>query len=138
MGKNQKTVNKNQRTLNMNEKVYKALNEQIKHEFYSAYLYLAMASYFDNVPLEGFYKWFRKQSDEEYSHGMKIYEYILERNCHVHLQPIEAPPADFNSIEEVFQMALDHEKKVTQLIHSLYDLAIEEGDHATRVFLHWF
>lgn len=122
----------------MNEKIFKALNEQIKHEFYSAYLYLSMASYFETIPLEGFSKWFRKQSQEEYSHGMKIYDYIIDRNCHVDLQAIEKPPVAFNSIEDVFQQALNHEQKVTSLIHQLYDLAIQEGDHATRVFLHWF
>ena len=50
----------------MNEKIYHALNEQIKHEFYSSHLYLSIASYFENVPLDGIMKWFRKQAQEEH------------------------------------------------------------------------
>lgn len=122
----------------MNEKVFKALNEQIKHELYSSYLYLSMASYFENIPLEGFSKWFRKQSEEEHEHAMKIYDYILDRNCHVDLQAIDKPTGKFNSIEEIFQMALEHERKVTNWINQIYEVAVQEKDHATHVFLHWF
>jgi ferritin len=122
----------------MNEKIFKALNEQIKHELYSSYLYLSMASYFDNIPLDGFYKWFRKQAEEEREHAMKIYDYILDRNMHVDLQAIDKPIVKFNSIEEIFKLALEHEKKVTHWIYEIYDLAVKEKDHATHVFLQWF
>lgn len=122
----------------MNEKVYKALSEQIKHEFYSSNLYLSIASYFENIPLEGFAKWFRKQAAEEHEHGMKIYNYINDRNMQVDMQAIEKPPVKFKSIAEVMKMALEHEKKVTKWIHTIYELAVKEKDHATHVFLEWF
>ena len=124
--------------MSLNDKIFNALNEQIKHEFYSSYLYLSMASYFDNIPLEGFYKWFRKQADEEREHAMKIYEYVLSRNMHVDLHAIDKPAVHFHSVEAIFKLALEHEKKVTRLIHHLYELAFQEKDHATHVFLHWF
>ena len=63
----------------MNEKVFKALNDQITHEFFSSNLYLSIASYFENIPLDGFSKWFKKQAEEEREHGLKIYEYLLTR-----------------------------------------------------------
>ncbi|MBA3956768.1 MAG: ferritin [Parachlamydiaceae bacterium] len=122
----------------MNDKIFKALNEQIKHEFYSANLYLSMASYFENIPLEGFSKWFLKQSEEEREHGMKIYTYITDRNLHVHMHAIDQPTIKFKSPEEAFTMALEHEQKVTQYIHQLYELATKEKDYATQVFLQWF
>lgn len=122
----------------MNDLIYKALNEQIAHEFYSSYLYLSIASYLENIPLEGFSHWFRKQAAEEHEHGMKIYDYILDRNMHVNLQPIDKPPFQFNSIKEVFEMALEHEKKVTHWINQIYELAWQEKDYATHVFLQWF
>lgn len=122
----------------MNEQIYKALNEQIKHEFYSSFLYLSIASYFENVPLDGFTKWFRKQAEEEHEHGMKLYNYVNDRNMQVEIPAIDKVPAKFNSFQEIFEMALAHEKKVTQLIYQIYDLAVKERDHATHVFLHWF
>lgn len=122
----------------MNEKVYKALNEQIKHEFYSSYLYLSIASYFENIPLDGFGKWFRKQAQEEHEHAMKIYNYIIDRNLNVDLHAIEKPTSNFKSVEEVFELALKHEQKVTHWIHQIYELAVQEKDHATAVFMQWF
>lgn len=122
----------------MNDKIFKALNEQIKHEFYSSYLYLSMASYFENIPLDGMAKWFRKQSEEEHEHGMKIYNYINDRNLQVDLQAIDKPPSKFKSAEDIFKQALAHEQKVTRLIHAIYELALKEKDHATRVFIEWF
>lgn len=122
----------------MSEKVFKALNEQVGHEFFSANLYLAIASYFENIPLEGMSKWFVKQAEEEREHGMKIYQFLLDRNQHVDLPAIEKPRRDFSSVKEAFEAALKHEEKVTHWIHQIYDLAIAEGDHATRVFMHWF
>jgi len=122
----------------MNEEIYQALNKQIKHEFYSSLLYLSIASYFDNIPLNGFKKWFLKQAHEEHEHGMKIYDYINDRNRQVEIPLIDKVPAKFNSIEEIFEIALAHEKKVTHWIYEIYDLALREKDHATHVFLHWF
>ncbi len=122
----------------MNEKIFKALNEQIKHEFYSSYLYLSIASYLENIPLDGFGKWYRKQAAEEHEHAMKIYNYILDRNMHVDLQAIEKPANKFNSVKEVLELSLEHEKKVTHWIHQIYDLAVQEKDHATHIFLQWF
>lgn len=122
----------------MNDKIFKALNEQIKHEFYSSHLYLSISSYFESIPLEGISKWFRKQAEEEHEHAMKIYDYLLERNLHVDLQAIEKPPVKFKSIQEVFALALEHEKKVTHWIYKIYEMAQKDGDHATHVFLQWF
>jgi ferritin len=39
---------------------------------------------------------------------------------------------------DVFENALEHEKKVTSMIHSLYALATKENDYATQVALQWF
>lgn len=124
--------------MSLSDNVFNALNAQIKHELYSASLYLSMASYFDNVPLEGFYKWFRRQAEEEREHAMKIYDYLLERNRHVDFPAIDKPLVKFESIEAIFRLALEHEQKVTGLIHQLYELALQEKDHATHVFLQWF
>lgn len=122
----------------MNAKVFKALNEQIKHEFYSSFLYLSMASHLENIPLEGMATWFKKQAQEEHEHGMKIYDFIHDRNRQVELYGLDKPPSKFKSVEQIFEQALAHEQKVTQWIHKIYDLASKEKDHATTTFLHWF
>jgi len=38
----------------------------------------------------------------------------------------------------VFEATLEHEQKVTGLINDLVELALQEHDHATNIFLQWF
>ncbi|MGH7168345.1 MAG: ferritin [Nitrospiraceae bacterium] len=115
-----------------------AINGQIQHEFYSAYLYLSMSAHFETVHLPGCARWMRLQSQEEASHAMKLFDFVLEREGRVVLQAIEQPPAKFKSPLNVFQQALEHERKVTGMIHGLYELAAKENDYATQVMLQWF
>jgi ferritin len=116
----------------------KSLNGQINAELYSAYVYLSMASYLQSIDLPGSAAWMRNQALEERNHAMKIYDYIEERDGRVILAPIDGPPADFKSPLDAFERALAHERKVTGLIHALFDESIKVNDHATRVFLQWF
>jgi ferritin len=122
----------------MNQKVLDALNEQIKQEFYSSHVYLSVAAYAENAGLPGFANWFRVQADEEHEHAIKIYDFILDRGAKVRLLPIDAPPSDFGSPLQIAEKALEHEQRVTGLIHSLYDLAVKEGDQPAQVMLQWF
>jgi len=122
----------------LSEAVQDAINEQIKHEIYSAYLYLAMSAHFEAEGLSGFAGWTRMQYTEEMEHAMKFYGYINERGGRVMLQAINQPPAEWGSPLEIFEAILAHEKKVTALIHSLYEVALKENDYASQIMLHWF
>jgi ferritin len=122
----------------LNKNVQDAINEQIKNEIYSAYLYLAMAAYSESANLPGFAHWMRVQFREEMEHAMKMFHYISERGGRVLLQAIPQPPAEFESALDVFQKTLAHEQHVTALIHNLYALALKENDYATQMFLQWF
>lgn len=46
-----------------------ALNQQVNAEFWSAYLYLAMAMHFENEGYAGIANWFRIQFKEEQAHA---------------------------------------------------------------------
>ncbi len=120
------------------KKLQDALNQQINHEFYSSYLYLAMAAHFESVNLPGFASWMKVQSDEESEHGMKFYHYVNERGGRVVLEAIEKPPAEYKTPLDVMKKVAEHEKKVTGTINALYELALKEKDYPTQVLLHWF
>jgi ferritin len=122
----------------MDKKLQKVFNEQIKHEFYSAYIYLAMAAYFENKNLSGFAHWMKVQYKEEVAHAMKIFDFLNDCGVRVLLQAIPQPTLEFNSTLEIFEETLKHEQKVTGLINALDDLAKEVNDHASVVFLQWF
>lgn len=122
----------------LKDSVLKILNKQINEEMYSSYLYLSMSAFFSSINLDGFAKWMRIQSQEEYAHAMKIYDYVLQRDGKVMLTKIETPKPVWKSPLEVFQETLKHEKHISACIHQIVNLAIKEKDHATNHFFQWF
>lgn len=122
----------------LSETLQNAMNEQIKNELYSAYLYLAMSAHFESASLPGFARWTRMQSNEEEDHALKFYDYILDRGGQVELRAIEAPPKSYGTPLEIFQAVLEHERKVTGMINRLYEMAVKENDYPSQVMLHWF
>jgi ferritin len=122
----------------LTEKMQTALNGQLNAELYSSYLYLSMNAYFKSVNLDGFANWMYYQAQEELEHALKFYDFIIQRGGTVQLQQIAAPPTEWDSPLAVFEATLAHEQKVTGLINDLVDVAHEERDHATNIFLQWF
>jgi ferritin len=122
----------------INKKIEKAINGQIKEEFYSAYLYLALSAYYASSNLQGFASWLSVQAKEELGHAMKFYHFLLERGGMIQLQPIAQPPAVYSGLTKAFPLAYAHEQKITNLINKLYELAKTEKDYAFEQFLHWF
>jgi ferritin len=115
-----------------------ALNEQINAELHSAYTYLAMSAHFAEKNFDGFAAWMRLQAQEEMAHAMKLYDYVLERGGHVEFKAVAAPAGKFGTPLKIFETALSHEKKITGMIHALYELARKKKDYATENHLNWF
>jgi ferritin len=122
----------------LSKPIQDALNEQIKHEINSAYLYLAMSAYCESITMPGCARWLKVQWQEELEHSMKLFAYVYDRGGRVTLQAIERPQADFSSIKEVFTQVLAHEQKVTALINTLFGAAVKENDYATQIEVQWF
>ena len=122
----------------ISEKIQNILNEQINKEFYSAYLYLAMSAYFDEIGLKGFSNWTRVQAREEVDHGMILFDYIIERQGKVNLRQIDMPETSFSDTLEVFEKIYSHEKYVTDSINCVANMTDEECDLATRYFINWY
>ncbi len=124
--------------MELSKKMQDALNEQIREELASSYIYLSMAAYCESINLPGFAHWMRLQSQEELEHAMKFFEYIGDRGGRVMLQAIAQPPVEFEGPTAVFQKTLEHEQYITGRIHKLYGMATEEKDYASLGLLQWF
>lgn len=122
----------------ISSKMVDAINEQINHELYSSYLYLAMSAHFEAESLPGFAKWTRLQAQEENEHAMKFFDFVHDRGGKVALKAITAPPTSFGAPSEIFEQILEHERKVTSLINALYETALQEKDYAAQVLLYWY
>lgn len=122
----------------ISDNMVKLLNDQMQKEFYASYLYLSMTAYFKSVSLDGFANYYRIQAQEERDHALRIFDYLNEVGAKISLSQIDAPQVDFESIEEILNLTLEHEQFVTKSIHDIVDVALSEKDHATVSFLQWF
>ena len=120
------------------ERVQDAINEQINKEFYSAYLYLSMAEYFEAKSLNGLAHWFFVQHQEEVKHAQKFISYLNERGGRVVLKAIQEPKFEWKGVGEVFEDTYSHERFITESIENIMKIAIEENDFATQNLLNWF
>ncbi len=122
----------------MDKKLQDLYQDQIRNEWYSAYLYVSMAAYFAASNLYGFAHWMMKQAGEEQTHGRKMFDFLIDRGVKVILQAIPQPPSDFGSPLDAFEKTLEHEKKVTGLINGIADASEKANDHPSRIFIQWF
>jgi ferritin len=124
--------------MKINKKIEDAINKQVNAEIYSAYLYLGMSAKCTEMNLKGMANWFYVQAQEEMTHAMKFYRFVLERGGSAVLPAIEGVRTDWKAPLEMFEAAYEHEQKVTALIHNIVDIALAERDHATASMLNWF
>ncbi|NLL37257.1 MAG: ferritin [Fretibacterium sp.] len=122
----------------ISKKMVAAINDQIKAEFDSAFIYLGMSAYFEDSDLPGMAHWMRKQYEEEVEHAEKFMDHLYERGATVKIQEVAKPKEKYDGPLDVFKETLKHEQHVTALIHKLMDLAVEEKDYATQSMLQWF
>jgi ferritin len=124
--------------MSMSATVQNALNQQITNELSASYEYLAMSAWCEGQTLQGAAKWLRLQSQEEYGHAMKLYDFVLARGGHVELKALPAPSQSYKSLHDVFDKVLKQEQTVSGQIDELYDLAFREKAYAATVELQWF
>ena len=122
----------------MNEKVAEVLEKQINAEFYSAYLYLTFADYYEDRGLKGFANWYMIQVQEEVDHSKALRRYLLENDYKPTMEAIAKPDKTFSNDLEPLEAGLAHEEYVTSLIHHCYEVARDEHDIRAMKMLDWF
>jgi ferritin len=118
--------------------VLQAMNVQMNAEFYSSFMYLAMAAHFEHEALPGIAHWLKLQAEEERGHAMKFFGHMVERGGKPILAALPASPANWAGPEAAFKNVVEHEEQVSRLIDSLAALARKEEDFATENFLQYF
>ncbi len=124
--------------MKISQKMQDAINVQIKNEFDNAFLYLSIASWFEENDLPGFAQWNFVQYQEEQTHGIKFYNYVIERQGRVIIDKIEKPQSEWKSPLDVFEDILAREQETTKAIYALYETAQKENDYTSLGFLKWY
>ncbi len=122
----------------LNEKIVTLLNEQVNKEFYSSYLYLDFANYYEAKGLSGFANWYQIQAKEESDHGHLCYRYLHNNGHRVQLDAIAKPDVPLEDLMGPLKAAMQHEIFITNSINTIYAAAQELHDYRTVQFLDWF
>ena len=122
----------------LNKKIEKALNDQIKVEAESSQAYLAMASWSEGAGLSGTAAFLYKHSDEERMHMLKLIKFVNDRGGQAVIPELKQPAKDYNNLQNVFKLLLDHETRVTEEINSVVDVCLKEKDYTTHNFMQWY
>ena len=122
----------------LSSNLYKAINEQINAELWSAYLYLSMSMDCQAKGYNGIANWFYVQFQEEQAHARIFMNYLNSRDAKVELLPIAEVKTSWDSVLDMFKQTLEHEKKVTGLINNIAAIANEDRDYASINRITWF
>jgi ferritin len=122
----------------ISERLNQAMNEQIKNELESYYIYLSMAAYFHSLSLDGMGRWMRSQAHEEMTHAMKFMDHVIDRGGKVLLRNLEQLKTHWSSPIEAWQDAYKHEQFISAKINDLTTIAREEKDYPSEPLLAWF
>ncbi len=120
------------------DKVKTLLNEQITKEFFSAYLYIDFANYYEEQGLKGFANWFMVQAQEERDHALLFIKYMQNNEIKITLEAIGKPDVVMKAHMDALNASLTHEQFITASIHTIYEAAYEVKDFRTMQFLDWF
>lgn len=122
----------------LSKELVKLLNDQVNSEWYSAYMYLAIYTYYEDKNLNGLANWFNVQTQEERDHARLFMQYLMNNGEKAILQDVKAPLAEFDGFREPLVAALAHERVITDKINKMYEVAAEQKDFRTMQFLDWF
>lgn len=120
------------------ERLAQAMNDQIRVELESYYIYLSMAAWLHDQDLDGMAQWMRSQAHEEMVHAMKFFDHILDRGSKVILQDVSQIKTQWSSVQEIWKDTYEHEQFVTSKINDLLTIAREERDYQAEPMLNWF
>jgi len=122
----------------MNVHIIAAINEQIRLEFDSAFLYLSFSVNLKEYGLRGAAHWMRQQYQEECGHAMRLISYLEKCGAKVLVPSVEKICYAWNTPLDIFEYALRHEQMISGAINELMTSCHMEKDYATQDMLFYF
>ena len=120
------------------KEVESLINEQLEKENYSAHLYLAMATWFSEKGLTGYFKYYYTQYQEELDHFRILYHYLLTAGGNPVIPKMDKPKCEFKDVRDILEQTLQHERYITASIEKISTVAREVKDYKSVSLLDWF
>jgi ferritin len=94
--------------------------------------------YYDAQTLPRLAAFFYAQAVEERNHAMMMIQYLLDSDAQVKIPAVTAPETEFDDVVAPVALALDQERRVSDQIAALTEVARDEGDYLSEQFVQWF
>ncbi len=124
--------------MSMNEKFHDILNSQVTAEYESALIYTQLSYELERHSFPGMSAWMAAQAAEERNHADKIAAHMLARGVRVQLGDISIEPIKVDAPITAFEMALRHERKISEMIREIARVADAVEDYDSRSLVNWF
>ncbi|MCF8588450.1 ferritin [Gordonia liuliyuniae] len=124
--------------MKMSEELEAQFIKQINREYESSFLYRQLAIEMEVRDLPGMASWLRAQSAEELTHADRLITHLTDRDNHPVIGDITIPSIKVEKVEDVFEIALDAERAVSEGVRDLYRQAEDERDLDSRPTIDWF
>lgn len=131
-------ITRKEKNMALDTNVGNILTQQINKEFYSAYLYLTFADFYEEQGLKGFANWYVIQSQEELAHARILRRYLLDNDWTPTMEAIAKPDFTFTKVVEPIKAAYEHEQFITASINECYAVAQKANDFRTMQLLDWY
>lgn len=130
--------NKIRMRTSLSEKIESLLNEQVKKEARSSFIYLAMSAWCERQGFVNSARFFEIQSDEERQHMKRIFNHISSVGGTAITPEVADIRQEFDSFRSVFEIGLEQEVAITDSISNIADACTLAKDYTTINFLNWF
>lgn len=124
--------------MKMSEELEVEFAKQITREYESSFLYRQLAIEVELRDLPGMASWLRAQSAEELTHADRLIKHLTDRDNHPVIGDISIPSIKVEEVADVFEIALEAERAVSEGIRNLYIQAEAEHDLDSRPTIDWF
>jgi ferritin len=114
------------------------LHEQIGYEFAASQQYVAVAVYYDAETLPRLASFFYRQALEERNHAMMMVQFLMDQGVDPDVPGVAAPETTFTDVVTPVALALEQERRVSDQINALANLARQNGDYTSEQFMQWF
>ena len=116
----------------------KVINHLMNGELGAAHLYWQAGGWCVERHLDGCADFLFAHADEELTHMKRMRSYLDDCDWPIHFDALPEPKINSETILELFETILEHEKKITDNINTAVKEAQAIDDHSTFEFLQWF
>ena len=113
----------------LNNEVISMLEYRIQQEDFSSRLYEQMALWLNDNGYLNTAKLYKVYASEESNHSDWAKSFLLDYGVTPTLMKLDSPNLEAETLEDIFNLTLEHELEITKQCEEMADMALKQGNH---------